>query len=578
MYTKESLQQLKEKIDLIDVLSSQIDLKRVGASYKALCPFHDEKSPSFMVKRGDTHYHCFGCGAHGDAIQFLTQYLNISFREAVEMLAERFHIHLEEKDQPEQKGVHSSVLKEGLSFANQFYHFYLLHTPEGQTALHYLHERGLSTDFIRRFEVGFAPANSTLFFKAMEEKKIPKEVLFEAGLLSQDKQRPFFRERVTFPIRNPQGGVIGFSARKIREETFGGKYINTSETVLFKKSRLLFGLNYCRRRIAKERKAVLVEGQIDALQLIEAGLDLTVAALGTAFGEGHVQELKNLGVNRVYLLFDADEAGYAAASKTGDLFQKVGVEVIVGNLPPGTDPDSFVRAYGLNPLLKRMEEGRDYLKFQIAYKGREHDLQSPAGKAEVVKELTQQIKGWDDPIMVHESLRRLAQLLSVPEEMVGMRRPFGMARYARKVEETLSPVDTNRILEVDLLRLLITASQEHPHFRLTAQHYITEGHFLDPACRSLFKNYLKIENPDLLSFAGEEEAEKCLEEITRKRVHFERAEANFLETVQKMVDREWLARRESIKREMMSGNKEDREVMELAKEFDAIRRIQVEWV
>ena len=241
MYTKDSLQTLKEKIDLIDVVASQIELKRAGAVYKSLCPFHDEKSPSFSIKRGDTHYHCFGCGAHGDAIQFLMQLQGLTFREAVEMLAERFHIPLQE-DEKVEKGISSLQLQDVLNFASHFYHFYLQRTEEGRVALNYLTKRGLSLDFIRRFEIGFAPEGSDLFLKAMREKNFSMELMIAAGLLTKDGRRTFFRERVTFPVRNPRGSVIGFSARKIKEETFGGKYINTSETQLFKKSRHLFAV------------------------------------------------------------------------------------------------------------------------------------------------------------------------------------------------------------------------------------------------------------------------------------------------------------------------------------------------
>lgn len=301
LFSKDSLETLKQRIDLVEVMSAHVDFKKSGSAYKALCPFHDEKTPSFMIQKGDSHYHCFGCGAHGDAIQFLMSHQKMSFIEAVESLAQRFHVHLEKlEDKEEQKGPSKALMKEALNFAAQFYHHALLHTAEGHEALQYLYKRGLDLDFIRHFQIGLAPkAHPGLLRKVMQAKSIYPDVLLEAGLLGEGRDgnfRDFFSDRIMFPIHHHTGGVIGFSARKYKEDTFGGKYVNTPETPLFKKSKVLFGLNYCRRRIAKERKAIVVEGQIDALRLIHAGFNITVAGQGTAFGEGHVKELMTLKI------------------------------------------------------------------------------------------------------------------------------------------------------------------------------------------------------------------------------------------------------------------------------------------
>src|SRR3990167_1724779 len=236
-FSRESLELLRSRIDLVEVLNPYVKLQRAGAAYKALCPFHDERTPSFVIQKGDSHYHCFGCGAHGDAIQFLMSHLRMNFLEAVETLAEKFQIQLEEaKSGDFQKGPSKILLKEALEKAADFYHFFLLHTLEGHAALDYLYNRGIDLDFIRKFQFGLAPKASGIFFKAMREEKFQDAILEEAGLLS--KGREFFSDRITIPIRDAVGAVIGFSARKYRIDTFGGKYINTSETPLFKKSKI----------------------------------------------------------------------------------------------------------------------------------------------------------------------------------------------------------------------------------------------------------------------------------------------------------------------------------------------------
>ena len=196
-FTKDSLETLRQRIDLVDVLSSHIDLKRAGAAYKGLCPFHDEKTPSFMIQKGDTHYHCFGCGAHGDAIQFLMAHLKMNFSDAVESLAERFHVHLEYLEDVEtNKGPNKTFLKEALEQACRFYHFYLLHTKEGHEVLHYLYKRGIDLDFINQFQVGLAPKIPGYFRKIMHAKFIKDETMALAGLIAESKDgrwRDFFR-------------------------------------------------------------------------------------------------------------------------------------------------------------------------------------------------------------------------------------------------------------------------------------------------------------------------------------------------------------------------------------------------
>ena len=459
-FTKDSLETLRQRIDLVDVLSSHIDLKRAGAAYKGLCPFHDEKTPSFMIQKGDTHYHCFGCGAHGDAIQFLMAHLKMNFSDAVESLAERFHVHLEYLEDVEtNKGPNKTFLKEALEQACRFYHFYLLHTKEGHEVLHYLYKRGIDLDFINQFQVGLAPKIPGYFRKIMHAKFIKDETMALAGLIAESKDgrwRDFFAERITFPIRDASGAVIGFSARKYREETFGGKYINTSETPLFKKSRVLFGLNYSRRRMAKEGKAIIVEGQIDALRLIQEGFDFTVAGQGTAFGEGHAKELLTLGVSRIYLALDGDSAGQEAAFKIGHLFQCSGVDVRVIELPQGSDPDAFLREKGPDAFSKLLEQPIDYIEFLVKYFSKDYDLRSPTAKNQLVEIIAKQIRHWEQPILVQESLRKLAHLLQVSESSLLLEQNHTPNLYIKKGANIgLQAIDPDRILELDLLRWLL---------------------------------------------------------------------------------------------------------------------------
>ena len=583
LYTKDSLDILRQRVDLFEVLSSHLQLIPSGATYKALCPFHEEKTPSFLIRRGDTHYHCFGCGAHGDAIGFLMTHLKISFVEAAEMLAERFQVALERSDNSQESGtrVKKTVLKEALEKACQIYHFLLLHSKEGHSALHYLFERGIDLQFIQLFRIGYAPAGQETLLKILLSLGYGHDVLEAAGLIGK-KGRDFFHERITFPICDVFGSVIGFSARKYKEVTFGGKYINTAETLLFKKSHILFGLSYSRQRIAKERKALIVEGQIDALRLIYLGFNYTVAGQGTAFGEEHAKELIHLGVTQVFLALDGDDAGEIASVKIGNIFQKKGIGISVVKLPKGKDPDSFLREHGPDAFQKCIDESQEYISFLVDHYAKSLDSKVPAQKNQLVQTIATAIRSWEEPVMVHESLKKLAKLTAVPEVLMGMQQGPPVSYQIQKFAAAgKSEIDADRILEADLLRWLLLCGKEEKRLIEIAKLNLTPDYFHNPLCRHLFSFYLecaaKNESCDLMSLGSvmqQEEDQNLLFEIVQKKVNLKKAEEGLIEVIHRIIIRKWMKEREEIKSAMESGNYSEQEVAELAKAFDHLRKNQ----
>jgi DNA primase len=583
MYKKESLELLRSRIDLVEVVSSHIRVQRSGASYKALCPFHEEKTPSFVMQKGDSHYHCFGCGAHGDAIAFLMGHLKMGFVESIESLAERFQVVLEKVDgPPEEKGPNRTALKNCLEKACQLYHFTLLHTQLGHKALHYLYERGIDLEFIQKFRIGYAPPYPDFLQRTLGEEE---EILAQAGLLhiaESGRKKDFFSDRITFPISDATGAVIGFSCRKFKEETYGGKYINTPETPLFKKSSVLFGLSYSRMRIAKEKKALIVEGQIDALRLIHTGFDFAVAGQGTAFGEEHVKELIQLGVSHALLAMDGDEAGHKAAVKVGNLLQKKGVEVSIIPLPAGNDPDAFLRERGKEAFSKLLEQKIDYLTFLFQSLRRTLSLDSPAQKNELVKSIANQIRVWEQPIMVHESLKRLASMAHVPEEMVSelaAKQQNLPLQTQEKAPSTVSKVDPDRILETDLLRWLFFIGENQPELVGLIRANMQETELKFPLCKRFFSFYMQAfeeKKPrDLLTLGGElqtPEEQQFLSELMQKKINLQKAKEGVVETVRQILTRRWLQKREEIRVKIHSGSCSDEELLALAKEFDQIKK------
>ncbi len=579
VFKQESLELLRRRVDLAEVVSSHVELKKAGGTYKGLCPFHDEKSPSFIVDVSDHHYHCYGCGAHGDAIGFLMELNKMSFSDAVEALAQRFGVHLDHEESSDApKGPPKQKLREVMTFAGRFFHFCLLHTEEGQEALNYLYQRGLDLAFIRRFEIGLAPSDGDLLPELCREKRWGFDLLETVGLAvhRQGRRRSFFDSRITFPIRDPMGNIIGFSARKYKEETFGGKYVNTPETPLFKKSRVLFGLDASRRRIAKEHQVIIVEGQIDALRLIEEGFNFSVAGQGTAFGKDHAAELIKLGVQKVFLAMDADEAGREASAKVGNLFQKEGVEVRVVEMEPGSDPDTLLREEGPEAFHKRLDSSIDYLTFLVNHNGRYINLDTPSGKNQLVTKLTAQIREWSKPVMVHESLRKLAGLAHVPEEIVGVgQQP--MRNYAIQQSATVRAhggieIDPDRILEMDLLRLLLLTAKEKPELAKLIQREIAPEALHNGLCQETYRIALsRIEEGkplDLFSLAmSSEKIQEALDELNARKVNPDRLEELVVTTVNKILERNWLQQRQQVQVKIQSATQSYDESMVLVQEM-----------
>ncbi len=565
MFSKESLVSLKEKVDLVEVVSSYVQVKKAGKSFKICCPFHNEKTPSFVLERGDDHYHCYGCGAHGDAISFLVNFLKVSFVEAVEMLAEKFNVSLQYEEGEKREDL--SPLKTAMEEACKLFQFHLMHTEEGKVALDYLYQRGIDLEFIELFKVGLAPRDPAVTMGFFKEKKMKLETLQRAGLVREGRGNfPFFSERITFPIMDVQGNVIGFSARKFLDKTTGGKYINTPETPLFKKSRVLFGLNYSRKEITKQRRVLVVEGQIDALRLIQEGLNLTVAGQGTAFGEEHVEVLKKLGIREAFLAFDGDNAGFDAAVKVGNLFQKEGIEVFILEFRDGEDPDSVIRNEGIKGFLEYLNKPKGYIPFLVEMLSKGSNINTPAGKNELVERAKGFLAEWKFPLMIYEAERKIAACLQVPEAMIQQKIVF--IKEAKK--EVL--VNPEQVLETDLLRWLVLSKEE---LLPIVQKNLSPIDFIDPATRKLYGHLCDLFSRqvpfDLLTLA-EYGDEFLLDLIIKKKTQMERASVGVRESIRKILERNWMMKREAIKTKIELGKYEEAKMLELAKEFDVLTK------
>lgn len=397
-YPEELIEEVRQKNDIVDVLSGYVKLQKKGSSYFGLCPFHNEKSPSFSVSRQKQMYYCFGCGAGGNVFTFLMEYENYSFPEAVKVLADRAGVDLPEieysKEARERADLKSTLLEINKLAAKYFYA--QLKTEQGRTAYTYLKKRELSDETIVAFGLGYSNKYSDDLYRYLKTKGYTDEVLMQAGLISMDERHgPYdkFWNRVMFPIMDANNRVIGFGGRVMGDGK--PKYLNSPETPIFDKSRNLYGLH--RARSSRKPYFILCEGYMDVIALHQAGFTNAVASLGTALTPGHASLIKRY-VNEVYLTYDSDEAGTKAALRAMPILRNVGIAAKVIRMDPYKDPDEFIKNLGTEAFEERIQKARNAFMFGLEMLERDYDLNTPEGKTGFMHEAAKRLTVFDEEI------------------------------------------------------------------------------------------------------------------------------------------------------------------------------------
>ncbi len=387
---KESIEKVLEATDIVDLIGSYIQLKKAGSQFKALCPFHTEKSPSFTITPSRQYYHCFGCQKGGNAISFVCDYENLPFTDAVRKLASRAGIHIiEEASDPnadksrKTRGKLLDIHRE----ATAFFHELLMKDPAAAHARDYMKSRGFGSEMAAGWSIGWMPENPKVFLNWAKSRKFSGRELADSGLAKQKEDNNpkaglfvRFQDRLMFPIRNEIGDVIAFSGRQLRENKNSGKYINSPETAIFKKSRVFFGLDRAKKPILKEKTALLCEGQIDAICCHELGIEHAIATCGTACTREHAKLLKRY-TNNVLICYDADTAGLAAAEKAYRELVPEGLAVRVVEMPAGDDPDTFLKAHGEDAFRKLLANAKEFFHFKLERAKANGILDSPGERA-----------------------------------------------------------------------------------------------------------------------------------------------------------------------------------------------------
>lgn len=423
LISPDSVERVKQAADIVEVISAHTDLRRQGARYVGLCPFHEERTPSFSVEPQEKLYHCFGCGVGGDVIKFVEEKEGLGFAEAVEMLADRYGVELErEQEDPraEARRQHRRRLEQLLERAAAFYANYLWESSEAAKAREYLAGRGLGEEVLRAFGVGYAPSAWDKILVRGQRAGFSVEELRGVGLVQRGRsggEYDRFRERIMFPIRDRRGRVLGFGGRAMRSDQ-GAKYVNTAETDFFHKSQMLYGVDRAKAAIAKAGRAVVVEGYTDVLALHQAGIEEAVGVMGTAITDDQVAALSGM-VEEVVLALDADSAGQEAMLRAQRVAAGRRMRLRVAAMPAGEDPAEMMAEDGgperFRALLERAEE---LTSFQVGLVLARTDVGSPVERDRALAEVAPVLAGMGESASRDDLVRRVAERLDLDPAMV----------------------------------------------------------------------------------------------------------------------------------------------------------------
>lgn len=456
-YSDEIIEEVRSRNDIVDVISSYVKLQKKGSSYFGLCPFHNEKSPSFSVSRGKQMYYCFGCGAGGNVFTFLMEYENYTFQEALKYLADKAGVELPQTEysaQAKERADLKAILLEINKIAAQYF-YVQLKSSKGEAGLSYLKRRELSDDTIKAFGLGYSNKYSDDLYRYLKERGYKDEMIAKAGLISIDERHGAhdkFWNRVMFPIMDVNSRVIGFGGRVMGDAK--PKYLNSPETLIFDKSRNLYGLN--RARSTRKPYFLLCEGYMDVISLHQAGFTNAVASLGTALTPGHASLIKRY-VKEVYLTYDSDEAGTKAALRAIPILKDVGITAKIIRMEPYKDPDEFIKNLGAEAFEERIGRARNGFMFSLEVLERDYDMHSPEGKTDFMREVARRLGEFEEEIERNNYIEAVAQAYHVGYEELrklvvktavqqGLAKPVSRPKQTRKEKKEDGNIMSQKVL------------------------------------------------------------------------------------------------------------------------------------
>lgn len=459
------IDKIKEFNNIEDVIGENIKLEKKGTSYTGLCPFHKEKTPSFHVNSKDGYYKCFGCGEAGDVITFIEKYKNYSFQEAVEYLANRANITLQEATA--KKKTENDLIEKFYDINKTALDFFQNQILKSKIAIDYLMKRKLNKDTVLKYQLGYAPNEWTALKDYLLSKGYDENFIIRAGLEKRkegkDSSYDTFRNRLVFPIVDSHNHVLGFSARSLDNSM--PKYLNTSENIVFKKRELLFGYNIYKKEADRD-KILLVEGNIDVMSLYQAGINYAVANLGTAFTINQANLLKR-NAKKIYICYDGDKAGKNATHKAIEILRSIDAKANVVELPEGLDPDDYIKKYGLAGFTAKINEAKNSVEYEVSELMELYDVNDPESLLQLINELSDLLSKINDKIEREIYIDYISRVYSIDKRL--LTNQVSKTKYVNNYKEKYTVPEVPRIKKLDIEiideNLLIYALADIKYFK-----------------------------------------------------------------------------------------------------------------
>ena len=506
-YSEDLIEEVRSRNDIVDVISGYVRLQRRGSSYFGLCPFHNEKSPSFSVSPGKQMYYCFGCGAGGNVFTFLMEYENYTFPEAVKTLADRCGVELPEMEYSEEARRQADLKSQLLEIQKKAarYYYYELRQEKGRAAYEYLKGRALSDGTIKRFGLGYSSQQSREMYQYLKHEGYSDALLKESGLFSMDERSGFydkFWNRVMFPIMDVNNRVIGFGGRVMGDAK--PKYLNSPETKIFDKSRNLYGLNFARS--SRKPNLIICEGYMDVISMHQAGFNQAVASLGTALTVQQSLLMKRY-TNEVLVTYDSDEAGTKAALRAIPILREAGLSVRVINMKPYKDPDEFIKALGTEAFQERIDQAQSSFLFEVEVLERGYNLKDPAAKTAFFDETAKKLLAFSDELERNNYIEAVASRYGVAYETLRRKvNQLGMVMGGQapkpKPRELSGQKKTKEEGTAASQKLLLTWAVSDPGYFRVILRYIKPEDFSVPLYRQIAEMLWKQQEKGQLNPAG----------------------------------------------------------------------------
>jgi len=488
-------EQVRTAADIVEVISGSVALKKKGSKYWGCCPFHGEKTPSFSVDIEKGFFYCFGCHEGGDVFKFVMKSENCDFREAIKILADKYNIPVPENHRTAQEIAKEKKAKEIAavnSLASKYFQACLTKSDYGKAALQYLHQRGINDAIIEKFTIGYALNSFTGLLHNLSKRRIDAELLAAAGLVLPGKKQGFydkFRDRVMIPIKDARGNVVGFGGRVIAKGE--PKYLNTGETAWFNKRNILFGYDIAVKEVKAQKRAIVVEGYMDAISLHAVGINNVVASMGTAFAQEQAKLLRRT-CEEVVFCYDSDRAGRIASMRAVGIAAKEGLRVRIAGVPDGKDPDEFVRMHGKDAFLEVLEHAPEGMDFLIEETIRQNNIADFAGKAQVVSNIVPFLLECRSDIEAAGYIRKIAQRLTIDEGLITGEYHQAAKKQGRAYKQAPAQAPKPKVsnAQEQAERMLLSMILEHPELIENCQEILEKAGFAQASYGRVYTAFL----------------------------------------------------------------------------------------